>query len=501
MWKKTMTICLILTLLPGILASSTSITTCQESRKIRIIDAKSGSNIIKLGKTDSPMPAGGYHFTVNVTLEGTTNKLFLYQIAVKFDRNKIRCISAQINRSDPNFVFYPYRSVTYIPEAVINNNEGYIMIGASLIGDRYVDVSKGLLCQINFTAIKITDETLIELIPTGSQPYDTFLWSNDLKDIPFTPEGLKCTIYASKTPPVPIFTFNPNNPEANQTVTFDASESYDPDGQITSYYWDLGDGNITTTNKATILHKFKIKGVYIVNLTVYDNENRYSSIRREIQVGRVPIAKFLYKPTELYPNQLVVFNASESYDQDGNIEKYVWNFGDGNITTTNKNQITHTFNNRGVFWVNLTVYDNDGLHNSTAQKIFVGKPPNPRFTYNLTTYKDHCLAAFDATQSIAEENCHIVQYVWSFGDFSDAVKTQSPKIEHIYLEEDDYNVTLTVYDNDGLYNSTSQIIKIKMEEATQPDAKTYAIIAAALILTVIVTTIVLIRRKKIKAKY
>jgi len=75
--------------------------------------------------------------------------------------------------------------------------------------------------------------------------------------------------------PVASFTFSPSNPLIYDTVTFDASASYDLDGSIVSYKWDFGDGNITTVTNPIITHVYTTAAStvnYTVTLTVTDNE-------------------------------------------------------------------------------------------------------------------------------------------------------------------------------------------------------------------------------------
>ncbi|MFQ6062573.1 MAG: PKD domain-containing protein, partial [Methanosarcinales archaeon] len=72
-------------------------------------------------------------------------------------------------------------------------------------------------------------------------------------------------------PPSPSFTYSPENPVVNQTITFNASSSYDPDGNITSYSWNFGDN--TTKEGAIVNHSYSTSGNYTVTLTVTDNDN------------------------------------------------------------------------------------------------------------------------------------------------------------------------------------------------------------------------------------
>ena len=88
----------------------------------------------------------------------------------------------------------------------------------------------------------------------------------------------------SNQPPIANFTYYPEKPVVNQSVTFDASSSYDPDGNITSYEWNFGDGNITNTTHEIIKHSYSEAGSYEVTLTVTDNEGATNSTTKIITV-------------------------------------------------------------------------------------------------------------------------------------------------------------------------------------------------------------------------
>lgn len=85
-----------------------------------------------------------------------------------------------------------------------------------------------------------------------------------------------------------------------------------------------------------------------------------------------PYAIFTYYPPQPVANITTTFNASQSYDRDGNITSYMWNFGDGTPPVTEPDPITtHVFTMGGNYTVTLTVTDNDGNTNSTSKLIEV----------------------------------------------------------------------------------------------------------------------------------
>lgn len=85
------------------------------------------------------------------------------------------------------------------------------------------------------------------------------------------------TIRVHSKRPVAGFTISPaSGVKVGQTVTFDASESHDPDGTVAEYLWDFGDGSGTSTGTPTTHHTYSQVGQYTVALVVRDAERDLS---------------------------------------------------------------------------------------------------------------------------------------------------------------------------------------------------------------------------------
>ena len=167
------------------------------------------------------------------------------------------------------------------------------------------------------------------------------------------------------------------NPTVGTSVQFDASNSFDPDGRITRYQWNFGDGSLATGR--TAFHSYRSPGSYNVTLTVTDNRGATSSTRQRINVQRpsnqAPTASFSMSPSNPTTGQSVRFT-SNSFDPDGSIQQERWSFGDGSQAFGSP--VLHTYNRSGTFNVTLTVTDNRGATTSTTRQIQVGSSqPQP----------------------------------------------------------------------------------------------------------------------------
>jgi len=86
------------------------------------------------------------------------------------------------------------------------------------------------------------------------------------------------------SPPVAAFTFSPASASVGQTVNYDASSSYDPDGTISNYLWTFGDS--ATGAGVTTTHVYATPNTYTVTLTVTDNAGLIGQNSAQIVVSQ-----------------------------------------------------------------------------------------------------------------------------------------------------------------------------------------------------------------------
>src|SRR5439155_925835 len=84
--------------------------------------------------------------------------------------------------------------------------------------------------------------------------------------------------------------------------------------------------------------------------------------------GKPPVPSFTATPNPVVVGATVTFNATASYDPDGRITAYSWDFGDSTPTDTG-NLTTHAYASVGRYNVVLTVTDNESFTNRTSQTV------------------------------------------------------------------------------------------------------------------------------------
>ncbi|MBC7081289.1 MAG: PKD domain-containing protein [Thermoplasmatales archaeon] len=243
-------------------------------------------------------------------------------------------------------------------------------------------------------------------------------------------------------PPVAKFYWNAYGNNFTFRGNFDYDQSYDLDGYIANYTWDFGDGSIGYG--AVVTHTYILTGRCNVTLTVRDNNGSINSIRREINISnKMPFANFSYEPANPTSLDNITFN-STSYDQDGYITNWIWDFGGGKIFFNST--VTYRYDDNGIYSVYLFVIDNEGAFNYTLKNVIVYNiPPFANFTWEPFYPIPNKNITFNASNSYDLDG-YIANYTWDFGDGSTGYGII---VEHSYNSSGIYNVTLTVVDDDN----------------------------------------------------
>jgi len=277
-------------------------------------------------------------------------------------------------------------------------------------------------------------------------------------------DGATTSTNATKTvlnrPPVAIFTESAETVYTHEVIYFNASDSYDLDGTIVSYFWDFGDG-INATGEV-IEHAYVDDGNYTVTLTITDDDSATNSTSAiKTVLNRSPVASFTDSAETVYTGETVMFDGSDSYDSDGVIASYFWDFGDG--TNATDIIVIHAYIDDGNYTVTLIIMDDDGATDSVnATKTVLNRSPIASFTESATTVCTGETIYFNASDSYDPDGT-IANYKWNFGDGNITI-TNNSVITHIYHEHGDFDVTLTVIDNDSHNDSTSQIINVRVHD-------------------------------------
>ena len=143
----------------------------------------------------------------------------------------------------------------------------------------------------------------------------------------------------------------------------------------------------------------------------------------------------------------------------GNYEKkWLWNFGDGQISTVQNPK--HLYTTAGNYTVSLTVTDNNGCADvANPTTIHVSSLPVANFTVSTPDCANQNVTLADNSTS---SDGTIKKWIWSYGDGKTDTLTSSQPFTHLYDTTGVDTVKLTVITDKGCTSNTyKQILTIR----------------------------------------
>ncbi len=209
--------------------------------------------------------------------------------------------------------------------------------------------------------------------------------------------------------------------------------------EIATWYWQFGDGG--TSIEQNPGYGYQQAGTYTVTLTVTDVSGCENSTSQEVHVNYAPEAIFSYDNACLGDSTSFT---DFSYTNNGYINNWSWDFGDGN--TSDETDPVHTYTTNDTYYVTLIVWDNSGCSDSITLPVQVFDVPVPAFNFAQACDPPGQVNFFNESV-MGSDNSPITGYEWHLDDgyYSDEVDPS-----YIYeITDTCYQVTLTAFNNNG----------------------------------------------------
>ncbi len=276
-------------------------------------------------------------------------------------------------------------------------------------------------------------------------------------------------------------------PSENQTINAQVNTT----SNFTVLAWDPNGDNLTFNfNDSTIIkgsqnqsmgfvtlpisYNYTQIGVYEINLTVCDDSgyannctSRLFSINvtEQAVVNQEPVADANgpYSGDEGSP---VAFDGSGSYDPDGSIVAYSWDFGDGNTAAVQNPN--HTYGENGSYTVTLTVVDDSGATNTTTTSALVDNvAPTADAGGPYTCAVGENLTLYGSGSDPAGINDPL-GYAWDLDNDGAYDDSASQNATYTCTATGIYTVSLNVSDDDGGSSTDSATVNVTALPDTSP---------------------------------
>ncbi|MBD3196348.1 MAG: PKD domain-containing protein, partial [Candidatus Lokiarchaeota archaeon] len=232
------------------------------------------------------------------------------------------------------------------------------------------------------------------------------------------------------------------------------------DGIIEQFIYLFHDGTEPVySTSGEIYHSFPLEGKYLVSLIAVGSHELTHLSTVQVQVRNQQPSVDISIPSSALEDEVVEFSAINIIDTPNDLSsslKFQWLTGDG--TLLNGSTVQYSWNYSAQYPVTLYLSDDQDAVNYAVEFINISNvPPVANFTCPDLIYKDQSIT-FNASSSLdTPSDIESLKHYWSFGD---GVVAKGDMVEHTFTRSGNYNVTLTVIDDDGAKDSHSKILHV-----------------------------------------
>ena len=136
------------------------------------------------------------------------------------------------------------------------------------------------------------------------------------------------TVNPSNQPPSAMLSATAIGTQPPCDVQFSTAGSTDSDGSISHYLWDFDSDGLSDaiSYQGDISYFYETSGDFTPAVIVVDNEGAFGGATTEVYVNYPPVVNFVFNPAEGNPGEPLLADASASYDPDGTIVSYQWDY-------------------------------------------------------------------------------------------------------------------------------------------------------------------------------
>ncbi len=272
--------------------------------------------------------------------------------------------------------------------------------------------------------------------------------------------------------------------ERSQTVTTDVRGRF--------AFYDVAPGQyVVSVDAGSLPDRFVFTTQETADVAVSDQPvsgltfGGYVRPREIVITFQPPTADFTFSPQQPIAGGQVAFDAGLSFDFDGELVRYEWDFDGDGAADADGVTVQYVFETSGTYWVALTVTDNEGNTDTLERSISVSpvvpqgssfepaetfQPPIADFSFAPDAPIAGTSVVFDATSSVDPDGT-LTAFAWDF-DGDGQPDATGPSAVHTFDLPGTYPVTLEVTDDQDNVDRLTQDVVVRPASAQLQESAT-----------------------------